>query len=240
LSHGPLTLDERESRVPKLAKELADFGAELRLAYKYTAADPASSLTKSRMVMEKLLLEVYAQEMGRAPRKPLLGEMLADNQFTKKIERRIVSRMNSVREMGNLGPSGVAVDPSDAVRVLDGLCTILDWYRQRPEYLSSTRGRSDQGEGSGNRELLFRAAGLPMAEEQAEQKTVNSLAEGTALTNPISPLSHGPLTLDERESRILKLAKQFADFGAELRLAYAYSNVDPASSLAKSRSTRPL
>jgi hypothetical protein len=86
------------------------------------------------MVMEKLLLEVYAQQMGRVPRKPLLGQMLADNQFTRKIERRIVTRMMAVNDMGNLGLHGEVVECSDAVRVLDDLCAILDWYLQRPEH----------------------------------------------------------------------------------------------------------
>jgi formylglycine-generating enzyme required for sulfatase activity len=128
---GTQVLDELESRALKLAKELADFGTELRLAYAYSDVDPASSLTKSRIVMEKLLLEVYAKEMGHEPKKPLLGDMLADNQFTRKLERRILSRMNAIRDMGNLGPHGEAVEAIDAVNVLDNLCTILDWYLQR-------------------------------------------------------------------------------------------------------------
>jgi uncharacterized protein (TIGR03067 family) len=124
-------MDELESRALKLAKELTDFGAELRLACAYTQVDPASSLTKSRIVMEKLLLDIYGREMGHEPKKPLLGDMLADNQFTRKIERRILSRMNAIRDMGNLGPHGEAVEASDAARVLDDLCTILDWYLER-------------------------------------------------------------------------------------------------------------
>jgi len=124
-------MDALESRALKLAKELSDFGAELRLACAYTQVDPASSLTKSRIVMEKLLLDVYVHEMGHEPRKPLLGDMLADNQFTRKIERRILSRMNAIRDMANLGPHGEAVEASDASRVLDDLCNILDWYVDR-------------------------------------------------------------------------------------------------------------
>jgi hypothetical protein len=40
------------------------------------STDPAGSLTKCRLVMERLVVEVYQREMGRGPRKPLLGEML--------------------------------------------------------------------------------------------------------------------------------------------------------------------
>jgi hypothetical protein len=76
-------------------------------------------------------VQIYTAEMGKEPKKPLLGDMLADNQFTRKIERRILSRMDSVRNMGNLGPHGEAVEASDATRVLEDLCSILDWYLQR-------------------------------------------------------------------------------------------------------------
>jgi hypothetical protein len=103
---------------------------ELRLACAYIPVDPASSLTKSRVVMEKVLVEIYTNEMGKVPKTPLLGDMLADNQFTRRIERRVVTRMNSIRDMGNLGPHGYAVEPDDAARVLDDLCTVVDWYLQ--------------------------------------------------------------------------------------------------------------
>jgi hypothetical protein len=39
--------------------------------------------------------------------------------------------MNAIRDMGNLGPHGERVEASDAARVLDDLCVILDWYLQR-------------------------------------------------------------------------------------------------------------
>lgn len=120
-----------ESRVGKLEKMLSTFSQELRLALRYVQPDAASSLTKSRVVLEKLLIGVYTLEMVQQPRKPLLGEMLADNQFTRKIERRILSRMNAIRDMGNLGPHGEPVESSDAARVLDDLCEVLDWYLRR-------------------------------------------------------------------------------------------------------------
>src|SRR5262249_11884098 len=119
------------SRIAELEKHFADFSTGLRFAYQYLETDSASSLTKSRMVMEKLLVAVFSAEMGRPPKKPLLGDMLADNQFTRKIERRILARINSIRDMGNLGPHGEEVRPDDATRVLDDLCAVLDWYLQQ-------------------------------------------------------------------------------------------------------------
>jgi hypothetical protein len=117
-----------ESRIGKLEKGLPSFSQELRFAFGYIEPDAASSLTKSRIVLEKLLVQVYTVEMGHEPRKPLLGDMLVDNQFTRRIERRILSRMNGIRDIGNLGPHGEAVEPNDAARALDDLCEVLEWY----------------------------------------------------------------------------------------------------------------
>jgi hypothetical protein len=146
-------VEDLEARVRKIEQEFAAFAQEIRLAYRYIRPDAASSLTKSRIVMEKLLLKVYKAEMGKEPRKPLLGDMLADNQFTRKIDRRILSRMNAIRDMGNLGPHGESVQPNDAERVLDDLCTVLDWCLSR--YASKMRKRRGSSEAS--------AAGQPTA-----------------------------------------------------------------------------
>src|SRR5262249_52799397 len=123
--------EQLESRVSRLEKALATFSEELRLAYRYIRPDAASSLTKSRIVLEKMVALLYKHEMGKEPRKALLGDMLGDNQFTRRIERRILSRMNGIRDLGNLGPHGEPVEPSDATRVLDDLCEVLDWYLLR-------------------------------------------------------------------------------------------------------------
>jgi hypothetical protein len=117
--------------VVRLTQALPAYAEELRLAYRYIGSDPGSSLTKARIVLERLAIRVYTAEMRGEPKKPLLGDILSDNQFTRKLERRIVSRMNSIRDMGNLGPHGERVDPKDAARVLDDLCDVLDWHLQR-------------------------------------------------------------------------------------------------------------
>ncbi len=126
-----MRLPDLETRVTKLNSAFSHFSQELRFALGYIESDAASSLTKSRVVLEKLLIQVYSAEMGQKPRKTLLGDMLADAQFTRRLERRIVSRMNSIRDMANLGPHGEAVEPEDAVRVLDDLCEVLEWYLRR-------------------------------------------------------------------------------------------------------------
>jgi hypothetical protein len=126
-----MVIRELATRVAQLQDVLAAYAKELQLALQYVGTDAASSLTKSRAVLERTLIAVYNREMGREPRKPLLGDILADNQFTRRLERRILSRMNAVRDMGNLGPHGEVVQPNDAARVLEDLCEILDWYARR-------------------------------------------------------------------------------------------------------------
>jgi hypothetical protein len=126
-----MNIEDLENRVARLELALAGFSEELRLAYGHMRPDAASSLTKSRVILEKLAVQVYIAEMGREPRKLLLGEVLADNQFTRKVERRILSRMNAIRDMGNLGPHGEHVESCDAARVLDDICEVLEWYLQR-------------------------------------------------------------------------------------------------------------
>src|SRR5262245_9709356 len=74
-------IHDLESRVGKLERSLSGFAQELRLALRYIQHDAGSSLTKSRVVLEKILITAYSLEMGQEPRKPLLGDMLADNQF---------------------------------------------------------------------------------------------------------------------------------------------------------------
>jgi hypothetical protein len=124
-------MQDLDRKVRPYLQALPAYSEDIQLACEYVEPDAGSSLTKSRIVMEKLLIEVFKREMGTDPRKPLLGEILADNQFTRKLDRRILSRMNAIRDMGNLGPHGERVEASDAARVLDDLCVILDWYLQR-------------------------------------------------------------------------------------------------------------
>ena len=75
-----MPVHDLESRVNRLAKALSPYSQHLRLALRYVQPDAASALTKSRLVLEKVLVRIYMAEMGQEPRKPLLGDVLADNQ----------------------------------------------------------------------------------------------------------------------------------------------------------------
>ena len=123
--------DQLQPRIDELSELVPIHAEALGQALAYASTDAQSSLTKSRSVLEKLTLEWYEREVGGAPKKPMLGEMLNQRRLTEGIERRILSRMHSIRDMGNLGPHGEAVDESDAVRVLTDLCDVLEYYARR-------------------------------------------------------------------------------------------------------------
>jgi hypothetical protein len=139
-------MDDLTRRVEILAKAFPAFAEDLRFALSntYTNAQPPlkASLNATRTILEKLLIQLYLAKMGKEPRTPMLKEMLNDNQFTRKLERRIIPRMNFLREVGNLGTHGIPVKPKDAARGVDDLCEVLEWYLEQhpagPEAPSGT------------------------------------------------------------------------------------------------------
>ncbi len=218
-----MVVRDLETRVAKLEKALAAFSAELRLAYGYVRPDAASSLTKSRIVLEKLLIEVYTAEMKQPPRKPLLGDMLADNQFTRRIERRIVSRMNAIRDMGNLGPHGERVESSDAARVLEDLCEVLDWYlRQYPGRAAVMSADYDSAcaDGNGQTESPERRVVDPilLEEEVAEAVVLGKIPAGALSPGGAKKLSAKAQSKSEKR---LLLQTSFGRKGCALTITLA-------------------
>jgi hypothetical protein len=116
------------SRVGVIEARLAELASYLQLALAYLTSDPQSSLTKARIVLEKVLIALYRVAMKKEPARPMIGDMLADKDFVRSIPRRIHTRMNAIRDMANLGPHGEAVEPTDAVRVMRDLLEVLEWY----------------------------------------------------------------------------------------------------------------
>jgi hypothetical protein len=115
-------------RIAALEARVAEIGSFLYSAIGYLSSDPASSLTKSRIILEKVLLALYRGTMKKEPPRPMIGDMLADKVFVANIPRRITARMNAIRDMSNLGPHGEEVDATDAIRVMRDLIDVLEWY----------------------------------------------------------------------------------------------------------------
>lgn len=115
-------------RIAALESRVAELGTFLQSAIEYLSSDPASSLTKSRVTLEKILLALYRGVLKKDPSRPMIGDMLADKAFMAMIPRRIAARMNAIRDMSNLGPHGEEVDATDAIRVMRDLIDVLEWY----------------------------------------------------------------------------------------------------------------
>lgn len=115
-------------RITALEAKVEELTAYLKRAVDYASSDAQSSLTKSRIVLEQLLCSVYRREMRVDPPQPMIGPMLSDKAFAARIPRRMLSRMNAIRDMCNLGPHGGEVETSDAVRVMRDLIDVLEWY----------------------------------------------------------------------------------------------------------------
>src|SRR6266540_2208304 len=123
--------DEKKAfaeRIAALEGRVAELSSFLHSAVAYLSSDPASSLTKSRVILEKVLLALYRTVMKKEPSRPMIGDMLADKAFMATIPRRIAARMNAIRDMSNLGPHGEEVDAADAIRVMRDLIDVLEWY----------------------------------------------------------------------------------------------------------------
>lgn len=105
-----------------------ELSQNLHNAIDYIDTDPASSLTKSRVILEDLLKRLYIHLLKASPPKPMIGPMLADQQFAQHLPRRILARMNTIRDMANLGAHQEEITRSDAIRVLKDVIDVLDWF----------------------------------------------------------------------------------------------------------------
>jgi hypothetical protein len=118
--------------------------------------DPESTIVKSRVILEKVTKDLYTKVGVEIPKKATeLGGMINNNQFTNKLPSRIVLRMNSVREFGNLGAHDKGpVSESDAIDCIKCLIEVLEWYCET--YIDQKV--SEKGGGKGAVETLTKPA----------------------------------------------------------------------------------
>jgi hypothetical protein len=86
-----------------------------------------------------MLFNSYRREMGRDPKEKHLGVILCDNQFTRKIDRVTLFRINTIKALGNLGSHGEPVDSKDAHYGIEDLFAVIDWHRKT--YHGGTSGK---------------------------------------------------------------------------------------------------
>jgi len=103
--------------------------------------DPKASLNKSRMVLERIVKEVYRRELGEDPRKRSIGEILSSKPFRDKVSSRVLKWMGVVQDWGNQGShaDGVSIYADDARVALEALAQVLGWYCD--EYRKCTAGQ---------------------------------------------------------------------------------------------------
>ena len=94
-----------QPKINELAEILPQFEERLNKAYEYVKSDPNSSLMKTRVILEMVVIDLWLKLTDHKNKREL-SAMISDRQFGKKVERRILARMHSIRAMSNLGVHG--------------------------------------------------------------------------------------------------------------------------------------
>ncbi|RLB68924.1 MAG: hypothetical protein DRH07_11780 [Deltaproteobacteria bacterium] len=122
-----------QKKIKALELRVTIFENQLMRALELVSRDPSepeSTIVKCRVILEKIIKDIYSRIELEIPKKAIeLGGLLNNNQFTRNLPSRIVVRMNSVREFGNLGAHDKGlVTKSDAIDCLKCMVEILEWY----------------------------------------------------------------------------------------------------------------
>ena len=159
-----------EDTLLELGNKLDVLSNDVKQAVSHAKSDPVASLARARVVLENLILTLYRKIMLKEPKKYEIGYMLNDNQFMRNIKPRILSRMNAVRDMGNIAShvgkcdstDGDRVTPKDAFEALEDLSVIFTWY------LKNYGEKIDHSPESQFQEFCKRyyATGLPSSEDR--------------------------------------------------------------------------
>jgi hypothetical protein len=119
---------ELAQHINTLRLQIGILSESLLSALAYIDTDSHSSLTKCRTVTEKMLRKVYRIEMEKEPRQGMIGYILSDKEFISKIPKRIVARINFIRDLSNIGPHGGEANIDDARLVLEETIHLMDWF----------------------------------------------------------------------------------------------------------------
>jgi len=104
------------TRISNIEKRLSEYKNELRIANNIKQESPDLSLTKSRIVLERLLHKIYRKQTNQSAEQSTLKQLLDHRLIRSSTPQRIYTRMHTVRKMANLGAHGHETTESDAVR----------------------------------------------------------------------------------------------------------------------------
>lgn len=149
--------DDIMKRIDALEASLEGLGQQLQLALEYRSRDPHGALNKCRAVLESVLRDVHRRELGEPAVRAGLLDLLRTDVIHRTIPRRVVARMHSVRDLGNVGSHLGEVNDADATMALDCINEIIGWYLER--YGFPAQPPVDPGEGQPVRELGPSASG---------------------------------------------------------------------------------
>jgi protein-tyrosine-phosphatase len=115
-------------RVARLASS-ADLAQELPEALASADSDPSTSLTKSRILLERLLRSVAQFEGVALQGKPMVGNLLEEKALRRQLPVVTLAEMEYVnRVASSAGPHPGQADTAAAIRVLEHLCRAIEWY----------------------------------------------------------------------------------------------------------------
>lgn len=133
--------DELLKRIDALAARFGRAAPDLiAIVSRSRAGDHRGVLQNARLVVETLLRDVYARELGQAPGKKMLGDLTA--QFRQQgnvgiIPTEVLFFIDGVAAAGNLGSHdhaarlddpGVHMSGAHALTSLNNLVAVLEWY----------------------------------------------------------------------------------------------------------------
>jgi hypothetical protein len=140
-------MDDNENLLAKISaleKRINGLYNHLKKAYTFSSTQPQIALNQCRMILETILYDLYVQEMHKDINKPMIGTMLNDKEFEKKIPRRILAKIKYITDLGNLGSHfsnhGEEVESQDAFIIMRELINVLEWFLSNYHLL----GRSNE------------------------------------------------------------------------------------------------
>ena len=123
--------DDILPRIEALETSMEGLGHQLGLALKYRDSDPHGALGKCRGVLESLLIDIHRREAGEPPERAGLLDLIRSRAIHKTVPRRVMTRMQTVRDLGNVGSHLGEVNDADATLALGCMSEVIGWYLKR-------------------------------------------------------------------------------------------------------------